>query len=642
MQMKSSVYSWLASAVVLGLGCGDGYTDSNGPAEADSDSDPAETATTDEETLLIDDCDDGDNVNELDGLWVSYDDYHDGGESEVWPLTWFKDGEFEMSEPGYGDTGYAARITGTTASSLGWEYLGLIAALGPSTFCPDPQPAPADLSQFTGLRFMAKGHAEGGTLAVKIIHTKDGEADNCTMNGLTGDTLTDWVDYAADITSQLTEEWSEIDVNFRRDFTGPAAVDIETVLAHAKSFHFLFQGPGGELDLSVDNLILYKGESQNDTDEGVEPDMPIRDPQPPEEVTLETIEIDHPLQDSAMESLDRGYNITNWLEQGDFDDFDTYNETFIAYLADAGFEALRLPIDLDRYIANRADYFDGQADLEIDPQLFTILDSFDEWTTAHGLSLTIDYHQYDQSFDITNPLVTDAAVTLWGAVAEHFADNPREDLFYELLNEIEQAGGTGEVDQDDWRALATALIDEIRQYDGTRAILFGDVAWYSIDRLSKSAPFEDDNIIYVFHFYEPFLFTHQGTSWTDLTSVHDIPYPYDPERWSAYYDDLGVNPATLPQWLMDQVNNYYKNGNRSALYNQIAKAKQWAVENNVPVICNEFGTYTPSSPTADQARYLTDLVGIFEELEIPWQHWFMIMDAEDGTIEPDLADAFGL
>ncbi len=39
------------------------------------------------EELLIDDCEDGDNINQLEGLWVSYDDYHDGGESVVWPLT---------------------------------------------------------------------------------------------------------------------------------------------------------------------------------------------------------------------------------------------------------------------------------------------------------------------------------------------------------------------------------------------------------------------------------------------------------------------------------------------------------------------------------------------------------------------------
>jgi licheninase len=627
---------WLVSTVVALAGCGDGPFE-NGPADSGQD-----TETGFDGTFLIDDCDDGDNVNELGGLWVSYDDYHDPGEgeSEVWPTSWFKDGTFEMSDPGYGDSGYAARMIGTTSTKLGYDYVGMIAAFGPSSFCPDPQPAPFDVAEYTGLRFMAKGTATGGNLTVKIIHTKDGEEDNCTDNGLTGDTLTNWVDYSADITGKLKEAWTEIAVDFRRDFSGAGSVDIETVLEHAKSVHFMFQtSNGGEVDLAVDNLAFYTDESP-EIDK--EPDMVVRLPDPPEDEELASLEIDHPLQAVALDSLDKGYNITNWLEQRDFVSFDTYNEEFIANLVSAGFEALRLPIDLDRYISNRADYFGGEETLEIDPQLFTILDAFDEWTLAAGISLTIDYHQYDQSFDIGDPLVTDAAIYLWGAIAEHFADNTRPDLFFELLNEIEQAGGTNEVDQDEWRDLAMRIIDEIRLYDAERPILFGDVAWYSIDRLADRAPLGDDNIIYVFHFYDPFIFTHQGASWTDVSTAHDIPYPYSAERWPEYYSDIGIDPAVQPSWIMDQVNSYYRNGNRSAMRNRIIKAKRWAQENNVPVICNELGAFDASSLKEDRVAYYADLVGIFEELEIPWQHWFMIMDAADGAVDPDLAAAFGL
>ena len=37
----------------------------------------------------------------------------------------------------------------------------------------------------------------------------------------------------------------------------------------------------------------------------------------------------------------------------------------------------------------------------------------------------------------------------------------------------------------------------------------------------------------------------------------------------------------------------------------------------------------------------TDLISIFEELEIPWQHWFMIME-ESEAIDSDLKAAFGM
>ena len=44
----------------------------------------------------------------------------------------------------------------------------------------------------------------------------------------------------------------------------------------------------------------------------------------------------------------------------------------------------------------------------------------------------------------------------------------------------------------------------------------------------------------------------------------------------------------------------------------------------------------------DRVRFLADLTDIFAELQIPWQHWFMIMDPELGTIDPQLQTALGL
>ena len=154
--------------------------------------------------------------------------------------------------------------------------------------------------------------------------------------------------------------------------------------------------------------------------------------------------------------------------------------------------------------------------------------------------------------------------------------------------------------------------------------------------------FENDNIIYIFHFYEPFIFTHQGAMWTGMASTHDIPYPYDPDRWSEYSSDFGFIRTQQPDWQFSALYDYYRTGNKSALRNDVLDAKAWAVDNNVPVICNEFGAYDRTSRLEDRVNYYTDVVDIFEELEIPWQHWFMIMDKETGEIDSDLKAAFGL
>jgi endoglucanase len=117
-------------------------------------------------------------------------------------------------------------------------------------------------------------------------------------------------------------------------------------------------------------------------------------------------------------------------------------------------------------------------------------------------------------------------------------------------------------------------------------------------------------------------------------------YPYSAERWSAYFGDLGFS-STMDAWILSSARGYYQTGNRSNLRNQMVQAKSWAVTNNVPVICNEFGAYDGTSRLEDRARYLTDVVSIFEELEIPWQQWFAIMDSA-GNVPPDYRTAMHL
>jgi hypothetical protein len=87
--------------------------------------------------------------------------------------------------------------------------------------------------------------------------------------------------------------------------------------------------------------------------------------------------------------------------------------------------------------------------------------------------------------------------------------------------------------------------------------------------------------------------------------------------------------------------SYYQTGNRAAIRNQMPPAKQWAVAHNVPVICSEFGAYDRTSRLEDRARYLADVVSVFEELEIPGQEWFPVMD-ESGVVPTEYVTALHL
>lgn len=600
MTCRSRLPPFLASllpAFLLCLGCdtasspGSSTTTTAGP-------DPTEVPELD---LVIDDFEDGDAATSLGGVWYSYSDVDNGGGSLVeFPRN--DAGEVIMAGEGYASEHSLKVEFSFEQGELTYDpYVGLGANLGSSS----------DLSSYATLQYTYRGVEHSVRLETSDVADYD-------YHGVLMPASTGWktVELALPLFTQ--EGWGE-----------PVPFDP----THISAISFHIRGATGETgSLEIDNLGAVEQQGEP------EPDMTIQEPAPPTLVTLDSVAIDNPLQELALESLDRGYNVTNWLEQDRFESF-VYDEAFVAQLSDAGFKSLRLPIDLDLYVEESSGSGDD-LELTLHEDLFTILDSFNTWTEDNGLSFTIDFHQYDRSLDFNDPESTAEAVALWGAVAEHFADNTRKDLFFELLNEPElSAGGTAPT-QTQWTELAEAMVAAIREHDDHHTIIFGDVEWYGITPLSQREPLSDDNVIYAFHFYEPFIFTHQGASWANMATTHDLPFPYDPERWSDTSTDLGFTPF-MESWILNEMRNYYRTGNVNALQNRIVTAKKWALDHNVPVICNEFGAYDGTSELEDRVRYYTELTRIFRELEIPWQHWFMIMD-EDGAVIPEYREAFGL
>lgn len=545
--------------------------------------------------LRIDDFEDRDDAPLLGSSWYSYFDTENGGLSA---------GTVSFPETGYnGSTGALLFEYTFDQGELSYEpYVGI----GVNFIMAGE---PLDLSDYSGIRYVYRG----GAHTVRLQTTDVTDYD---YHGFRVAASSDWTSVAIPFDLLSQEGWGE---------------DIPFDLTHVKDITFHLKGATGQTgSLLLDDIAI--------DDTQLEFPLQVRDPMPPELRTVEPLTIANELQQIAMDSLNKGANLDSWLEAERFDGFD-YDESYVQMLADAGFESLRLPIDLDLYVEGVS----GEApnlELELHDDLFTILDSFEAWTAASGMSLTIDYHQYDRSLDFADQASKDLTVALWREVAAHFAENPRKDLFFELLNEPELSVGGVAPSSAQWTALAEEMIAAIRTSDSTHTILFGDVEWYGITPLSSREPLSDDNVIYVFHFYDPFIFSHQGAGWTEISALHDIPYPYQKEAWPENGAELGIT-ALLPSWVLSQVSEYYTMGNKNWMYNRISQAKQWAIENNVPVICNEFGVYEGVSQPQDRVTYYTDLIEVFKEQEIPWQVWFRIMD-EDGVVTPEYRIAFGL
>jgi licheninase len=571
------------------------------------DAEPPDTeqATVKLEGVLIDDFEDGDNKAAFPGaVWYQYNDSSNGGKSLL-TFTGAAVGAIAMNGPGYQSSrSMEISYTFDQGTFLYQPYLGFGVWFADST-------APMDASAYLGIAYTYRGGAHRARIETFDVTDYD-------YLGMALPASADWKTVIIPF-AQLSQEGFGKKVVFNPKNLGNVGFQVQGAT-------------GTQGEFWMDNLMfLTKLPYQT-------PDMTVMPAAPPAENPIDSIVISNPLQTKAATYLTRGYNITNWLEQARFTEF-TYDEAFVDKLAAAGFKSLRLPIDLDLYITATTGT-GGALDVTVHDDLFTILDAFADWTAKAGISLTIDYHQYDASLNKADPDSVTKAVLLWGKVAAHFANNPREDLFYELLNEPELSFGGTPPTQAEWTAMAERMVAAIRATDQTHTLIFGDVQWYGIVPLSARKPLSDGNVVYAFHDYEPFIFTHQGADWAKMASTHDIPYPYSAERWSPYFADLGFN-LYMDSWILAAARNYYQTGNRATLRNQMLAAKRWAVANNVPVICNEFGAYDQASRLEDRARYLTDVVSIFEELEIPWQEWFMLMDSA-GTVIPEYRTAMHL
>jgi len=566
--------------------------------------------------VLVDDFEDGDNESKIGDYWYTYDDKGNNGASVITtPLN-----DEDNIIPGRVNNGsnYALQVNYTLDKGE-YEY--------------DPyvgwglQIAPNDANaRFGGITYWYKGGAHE-------VHIE----------------TSDVLDYDVHLAKMpASRTWKQAVVRFKDLVQGGWGVEVPFEAKNIMAISF--QAKGNRTKVISDSLFIDNIYLQDSTEvEKDKPDMEIKDPVIPEVAFTEAeITVTNPLQEKAMKYLNKGVSFTNWLEDanGKFKKFE-FGEKDIQILAENGFKSIRLPIDLDLYATNRDAFVKGtDAELKFDDDtLFMVLDSFVEWTGKHNMSFVIDYHEYDNSYNLTSAKDSNyikMMAEVWKHVAAHYAENTREDVFFELLNEPDMSDG--KVTAALWTTAAQAIIDAIRSVNTKQTLLFGDVKWYSITELAKRTPFADDNIVYVIHTYEPFAFTHQGGSWTDYATIKGLPFPYDPAKWSTVSGDFGVTASTK-SYVKTAIKNYYKAGNKEAIMVEMLKAKKWAATNNVPVIINEFGALNLRSTAESRLNYLTAMREICDTLQIPWTHWgytgnFSVI--EDGKLIEGLDKALGV
>lgn len=566
--------------------------------------------TAADSVLLIEDFEDGNADNSKGGYWYSFSDNGDGGLSTIIPAT--MEEAFTMLG-GHNSSGMLSLKVSLVKGTYKYAPYFAFGTLVPKT-------ATANPADFDGITYWHKGVAHTFRVDVPEVTDYDNHLIEVPAHA-------DWTLVTIDFAMLAQEGWGK-----------KVALDVNQDL---KVLWVLRKASG---DFAIDDVKYIK-----DIVYPIENNMQILPPSIPAAVVPKG-DVNTTLNTLSKKYLTKGVNFTNWGEQGRIDStLDPknwqFNEASVKKQADQGMLGLRFPIDLDLYILNRDSVLKGMVTtVEVEPFLFSVLDSFNVWTKRHGLSYTIDFHAYDGTYSAKSSkdsVYMRVMSTLWKRVAEHFVSETREDLFFELTNEPMLSLPSGEkILQADWKILAQRMIDSIRTVSPTRPVIFGDTEWYSLDKLILNTPFTDQYVIYAFHMYDPFIFTHQGAAWSDMGTTKNVPFPYSEAAWSTEFRDFGIVPAT-PAWVKTAFKNYYKEGNKTFIKNRLIKAKDWAFTHQVPLICNEWGAYNKTAKLTDLNAYFQTMGEIFQELDISWQVWFGIMD-ENYTLLPGMAEALDL
>lgn len=202
----------------------------------------------------------------------------------------------------------------------------------------------------------------------------------------------------------------------------------------------------------------------------------------------------------------------------------------------------------------------------------------------------------------TSQAAQDAWVEMWREVARRFADNPyvvgydlmvepnANDVFFDLWEPAvyySRYRGT----LYDWNQLYKRVSTAIREEDTKTPILIGCMSYSMVEWLPFLDTTGDENTVYMFHQYAPFLYTHQEAGGT----------------------------VTYPGWIDTDYDGTDEYVDKSWLNNLLASVDQFKSTNATAAVgCNEYGVvrWIPGGAT-----FMDDLMDLFEQRGINYALW---------------------
>ena len=338
--------------------------------------------------------------------------------------------------------------------------------------------------------------------------------------------------------------------------------------------------------------------------------------------------------------LRRGINLSHWFSQAanySKSHLDTHTTAQdITLIKSLGFDHVRLPIEPAPLLNNTPD------PSILNTTYLGYIDSALDMILATGLTVIVDIHPSDE-FKLRmarDERGIEAFSTFWRAFASHLAKRDPESVLLEVINEpmVEDAYR--------WYGIQGKLIAAIRQGAPNHTIIACGHRWSGLSEMLFLEPYADPNIIYNFHYYEPFAFTHQGATWAgpNLPFYKNVPYPSSPDAVKLLLDTIPDDPAryNLLRYGED-------NWNAQRIDRELGAAATWAAKHRVYITCNEFGTFRKVVKAADRLAWLQDMRTALEKHGIGWTMWdyaggFAVVNKVNGQAQrdPEVLKALGL
>ena len=186
----------------------------------------------------------------------------------------------------------------------------------------------------------------------------------------------------------------------------------------------------------------------------------------------------------------------------------------------AGFDFVRLAVDPGPFLQ-----FDGIRRDELDHVLIDQV----KLILSAGLAVIVDFHPSDLHPDYTGRALTGGVDTpafrdylrLIERTARLLDGLKSRRVAFELMNEPP-------ISPEAWQPMLEAAYHAARKGAPDLLLVLPGASEGMPEGLLglRAAPFRNDPaVLYTFHYYEPFQFTHQGASWNAARHLADVPYP---------------------------------------------------------------------------------------------------------------------